>query len=132
MKIVVGDPLPLLETAPLTATVFAHYAAASGDHNPLHLDPATAHAAGQPDVIAHGMYVMGLLGRVATAFVGVHTLDELQTRFVAPTYPGETLHCGGVVTAVTGRQVVAELWARNTEGATKAQGTLVATMGDSA
>jgi acyl dehydratase len=44
----------------------AHYAEASGDHNPIHLDPAAAAALGLPTVIAHGMLVMGIALRVAT------------------------------------------------------------------
>ncbi len=128
MPIELGQELPELITAPLTAADFAQYAAASGDHNPLHLDPAAAHAAGQPAVIAHGMLVMGFLGRVATAFVGPGGLHELNARFVAPTQLGEVLHCGGRVTAVAGERVVAELWARNADGVLKASATLGAAL----
>jgi acyl dehydratase len=121
-----GQELPIIVTAPLTAADFAQYAAASGDHNPLHLNPNVAHAAGQPTVIAHGMLVMGLLGQVATAGFSPGALCEFLARFVAPTLPGETLHCGGQISTVTGNRVTAELWARNTDGNIKATATIVA------
>jgi acyl dehydratase len=126
MPIAIDQELPELVTAPLSADDFARYAEASGDHNPLHLDHAAALAAGQPTVIAHGMLVMGLLGRVATEFVGAGRLHELHTRFVAPTRPGETLHCGGRVTTVEATRIGIELWARNAAGELKAIGSAVA------
>jgi acyl dehydratase len=122
MPIQIGQELPELVTAPLSADDFARYAEASGDHNPLHVDHTAALAAGQPTVIAHGMLIMGLLGRVATDFAGSGRLHELHTRFVAPTRPGETLHCGGRVTTVEAARIGVELWARNAAGELKASG----------
>lgn len=126
MQFTIGDELPGFTTAALTAADFTRYAEASGDHNPLHLDGATAHAAGQADVIAHGMLVMGLLGRVATAAFGPGALRELQARFVAPTLPGEVVHCGGRVTEIGPDRIVGELWAQNAAGAPKATAAFVA------
>jgi acyl dehydratase len=124
----IGDELPELITAPLTPADFAQYAAASGDQNPLHLHAETAYAAGQPDVIAHGMLVMGMLGRVVGLFTESGALRELHTRFVAPTFPGEVLHCGGRVTALEDDWITGELWARNADGALKAAGAFVAAL----
>lgn len=125
-----GDQLPTLELGPLTPELFAQYAAASGDHNPLHTDPAFARAAGLDGVIAHGMLVMGLLGRLADGLAGPGSLRDFRVRFKAPTRPGETLRCGGAVTAAyerDGRTVVeAELWARGDGEQLKATGTVVA------
>lgn len=41
------------------------YADASGDHNPIHLDPDTARMAGLPDVILHGMCTMAIATKAA-------------------------------------------------------------------
>ena len=66
----------------------AAYAEASGDHNPIHLDEAAAKAAGLPDVIAHGMYTMGLVSRAVlewAAAAGIDaTLAEFSARFAKP------------------------------------------------
>ena len=39
------------------------YADASGDQNPIHQDEAFAKSVGLPDVIAHGMLTMALVGK---------------------------------------------------------------------
>jgi acyl dehydratase len=128
----VGEALPELELPPLAAADLARYAAASGDHNPLHVDDAHARAAGLDGVIAHGMLVMGQLGRVAVALAGPAGLRSLTTRFRDKTRPGDALRCGGTVTAVYVRDgqglVEAELWARGADGSIKASGALVAAL----
>lgn len=112
----IGAELPTLTLGPVTPALLARYADASGDHNPLHSDPAFAHAAGLDDVIAHGMLVMGLLGRLADTIGGPGSTRDFRASFKAMTRLGETLHAGGAVTAVDeqdGRPLVtAELWAR--------------------
>lgn len=44
----------------LTRASLVAYAAASGDHNPIHQDDEVATAVGLPGVIAHGMLTMGI------------------------------------------------------------------------
>ena len=41
------------------------YAGASGDFNPIHVDPEFARSVGLPDAILHGLYMMGLAARAA-------------------------------------------------------------------
>ncbi len=126
----VGDELPGFETGPLTPEWFGRYAIASGDHNPLHTDPAVGRAAGHGGVIAHGMLVMGLLSRVAAHLGGPGALQEFRTRFQEPTRPGDRLRCGGRITAIYERDgrtcIEAELWAIGQDGGTRASGSVVA------
>jgi len=126
----VGDELPGFETGPLTPEWFSRYAVASGDHNPLHTDPAVGQAAGHGGVIAHGMLVMGLLGRIAAHLGGPGALQEFRTRFQAPTRSGDRLRCGGRITAIYEREgrtfVEAELWAIGQDGVARASGAVVA------
>jgi acyl dehydratase len=76
----VGDTAPEASHT-LTRTDFVKYAGASGDFNPIHHDEVKAKAAGQPSVFGHGMFSMGLLGRVITDWVGLATLRRYQVRF---------------------------------------------------
>lgn len=46
------------------------YAAASGDHNPIHQDDDVARSVGLPGVIAHGMLTLALASRYVDEQVG--------------------------------------------------------------
>ena len=46
------------------------YADASGDQNPIHQDEAFAKSVGLPDVIAHGMLTMALVGKYVSDLAG--------------------------------------------------------------
>jgi len=65
------------------------YADASGDHNPIHQDEAFAVSVGLPNVIAHGMYTMGLVGEYVGALAretaGTSArVREFSARFTKP------------------------------------------------
>ena len=95
--VAIGDELPPLSLPPLTRTTLALYAGASGDHNPMHIDIDFAHAAGMPDVFAHGMLSMAWLGRMLTEWVPQRDLREFSVRFTAMTHVGERIVCTGRV-----------------------------------
>ena len=97
-QISVGDEMPLLTSEPVTETQLVRYSGAAGDFNPIHTVPHLAEAAGLGGVIAHGMLVMGLVGRAITDWVGVAGLRQFGVRFVGITRPGQTI-------TVTGRVV---------------------------
>ncbi len=68
------------------------YAAASGDHNPIHRDGDFARSVGLPGVIAHGMLQMGILATVASeAAGGAGRLRRLYCRFAGMVQPGDTV-----------------------------------------
>ena len=46
------------------------YAGASGDFNPIHIDPEFAKQVGLPSNILHGLYSMALVARAATRAAG--------------------------------------------------------------
>jgi acyl dehydratase len=61
------------------------YANASGDQNPIHQDEAFAKSVGLPDVIAHGMLTMGLVGQYVSDWAGGSSnVKEYSARFVKP------------------------------------------------
>jgi acyl dehydratase len=90
---------------PLTRTVgqeqIAAYAEASGDHNPIHLDPEFARGVGLPGTIAHGMLDMAILAEAVGRWAGGYEpVAELGCRFSKPLLPGETITCTGRVVSV--------------------------------
>jgi acyl dehydratase len=79
---------------PVAADQATRYAAASGDHNPIHLDANVAAAAGLPGVILHGLCTMAFAARDLTHRYAEEDPSKLQSiavRFAAPVFPGETL-----------------------------------------
>jgi acyl dehydratase len=120
----VGQELAPLVKPPITQEQLRRYAAASGDHNPIHLDEEAAHRVGLDSVIAHGMLSMAFLGqfvmRQVTDTPGTQ-LAQLKVRFVNMVRLGDTLTCLGVIKARTpegdGREsVTIECWAQNQKG----------------
>jgi acyl dehydratase len=93
----VGDEIPSLTTAPITEVQLVRYAGASGDFNPIHTVHQIAEKAGLGGVIAHGMLVMGLVGRAITDWVGLAPLRQFGVRFVGVTKPGQVITVSGQV-----------------------------------
>ncbi|WP_142810244.1 MaoC family dehydratase [Tepidiphilus olei] len=93
----IGQELPPMTFPPITRTTLALFAGASGDHNPIHIDLDFARAAGMPDVFAHGMLSMALLGRYLTHWAPQPCLRRFGVRFVAITPVGTQLRCSGKV-----------------------------------
>ena len=69
----------------INRSLLKQYADASGDQNPIHQDEAFAKSVGLPDVIAHGMLTMALVGKYVSEIAGgsEHVL-ELGGRFTKP------------------------------------------------
>jgi acyl dehydratase len=76
------------------------YAAASGDHNPIHQDDEVARSVGLPGVIAHGMFTMALAARYVEEWVGrrgdVLTLGAKFTKPLPVPPEGAELEISGV------------------------------------
>lgn len=82
----------------ITEELLLQYAAASGDHNPIHTSPATATSIGYENVIAHGMLLMGFGGSAIRGWFPGGRLEEFKIKFANITYPGESLICSGKIT----------------------------------
>lgn len=79
-----GDELPP-RTLPISRTDVRHYAEASGDHNPIHLDDSAARALGLPGVVAHGMLTSArAIGAVADWAGGADRVVATSIRFASP------------------------------------------------
>ena len=93
-----GQPLPVAERT-LTRETIRAYADASGDHNPIHIDPEAAKAAGFPDVIAHGMLLLVYITDFLDAAFNAALRQDgaLKLRFRAPAHPGDHLTISGTI-----------------------------------
>jgi acyl dehydratase len=92
------------------------YSEASGDLNPLHLDPAFARKAGFDDVIVHGMLGMALLGRLVTEAYPTHRLLRLRVRFRNSISAGEEISCVAKLERLEAAGAVLSISANNARG----------------
>jgi len=84
----------------VTQELISAYANASGDHNPIHLDPTYAKMAGLPSTIAHGLLTLGMAcAAIENWAAATAWSSRVSCRFSAPVPVGEELTCSAVVTA---------------------------------
>tara|TARA_B100000212_G_scaffold227085_1_gene172417 strand:- start:6 stop:422 length:417 start_codon:yes stop_codon:yes gene_type:complete len=95
-----GEVLPKLTIEPISRASLALYAGASGDHNPIHIDTDYANQVGYPDVIVHGMLIMGYLGRILTDNLNQSKILEYDVRFISVTNISDQLTCSGIVKTI--------------------------------
>lgn len=77
---------------PITQTQIGLYATASGDHNPIHLNPDFAKSAGLGGTIAHGMLSMGMVGRsLLERGFAIENLKKFDAKFKGIVPAGESV-----------------------------------------
>lgn len=104
-----GDSIPELSVTP-DKYLPHRYAGASGDFNPIHIDPEFAREVGLPQNILHGLYSMAQVARaqVIAANNDPRSLKRLQVQFRGMGVPEKEIVVTGEVTEVTdGRWTVA-------------------------
>jgi acyl dehydratase len=97
----IGTGLPELKR-PVTQEQINRYAAASGDFNPIHIDPEFARKTELGGTVAHGMLVLAYLSELMTESFGRDWLrsGNLSVRFKGAAYPGDTITVSGKVTGL--------------------------------
>ena len=108
-----GEPIPELRVIP-DKYVAHRYAGASGDFNPIHIDPEFAKSVGLPSSILHGLYTMALVARANVAAAGgdPRTLRRLSVQFRGMGVPEEEIVVTGTVREAADGRVVIDTEAR--------------------
>jgi acyl dehydratase len=109
-----GDAVPELRVTP-DKYLTNRYAGASGDFNPIHIDPDFAKAVGLPSNILHGLYSMGLVAKAAAQGLAggdPRALKKLTVQFRGMGLPEQEIAVNGTVKEVDGNRVVVDLEAR--------------------
>jgi len=96
-----GDQIAELKVTP-DKSLPHRYAGASGDFNPIHIDPEFAKAVGLPNTILHGLYMMGLVARASTEAAGGDpgSLKRLSVQFRGMGAPETEIAVTGTVKEV--------------------------------
>jgi acyl dehydratase len=104
-----GDAIPELRVTP-DKYLPHRYAGASGDFNPIHIDPEFAKAVGLPNTILHGLYMMGLVARANAAVAGgdPRALKRLSVQFRGMGAPETEIVVSGTVKSVADGRVIVD------------------------
>jgi acyl dehydratase len=102
-----GDSIPELRVTP-DKYLPHRYAGASGDFNPIHIDPEFAQEVGLPGNILHGLYSMAQVARAACEAAGgdPRALKRLSVQFRGMGLPEKEIVVTGTVREASGGRAV--------------------------
>jgi acyl dehydratase len=108
-----GDPIPELKETP-DKYLPHRYAGASGDFNPIHIDPEFANAVGLPGNILHGLYMMALVARANASLADgdPRALKRLSVEFRGMGIPEQEIVVSGEIKEVDGNRILTECVAK--------------------
>lgn len=97
----IGDQLPAVNKE-VTQDNVDHYARASGDFNPIHIDAKFAAGSQFGSRIAHGMMVAATISEMMALAFGSAWADagRMKIKFKSPVYPGDRITAAGRVKSV--------------------------------
>jgi acyl dehydratase len=105
-----GDSIPELKVTP-DKYLPHRYAGASGDFNPIHIDPEFAKAVGLPGNILHGLWMMAQVARGAAQLADgdPRAVKRLSVQFRGMGFPEQELVVSGTVKEADNGRVVIDI-----------------------
>jgi acyl dehydratase len=94
-----------------------YYAGASGDFNPIHIDPEFGKMVGLGGVILHGLCTLAFAAKTVTDWSGdPGKLKRLKCRFARPVHLGDVITTQATVAGIEGGKAKLEIKVTNQEG----------------
>jgi len=102
--IALGDALPMLKRT-VTQEMIDAYAKASGDFNPIHVDPEYSRNGPFGRTIAHGMMTLAFVAQVLNEWSdgSFDVSGDVDIAFIGPVFTGDTVEVSGVVEDIVER-----------------------------
>lgn len=111
-----GDPT-MEQVNPVGKYQPIFYAGASGDFNPIHIDPEFGKMVGLGGNILQGLCTMGFVARMHTDWAGdPGALKRLKVRFSKPVMPLDRIKVKGTVASKEGATLKCDVVAENQKG----------------
>ncbi len=115
MEINKGDTFIAEETVDKYRAII--YAGASGDFNPIHIDPEAGKKVGLGGVILQGLCTLGFTAKAVTDWAGdPGKLKRIRCRFTSPVRPEDRVTVRGEVAGVSGNRASIDLRVTTEEG----------------
>jgi len=94
-----------------------YYAGASGDFNPIHIDPEFGKMVGLGGTILHGLCTLGFVARTITDWSGdPGSLRKIKCRFASPVHIGANLSIDGNISDIKGNRACIDLKVTSEDG----------------
>ncbi|MGI5875526.1 MAG: MaoC family dehydratase [Dethiobacteria bacterium] len=100
-SVAVGDIIPPIRKK-VNQKIIDAYAEASGDYNPIHVDPEFAKDTIFKGTIAHGLLTLSYISQMMVKWAGKYYLENssLETTFLSPVRPGDEVIIKGEVSEI--------------------------------
>lgn len=107
-QVAVGDTLPVL-TRSITQDMIDAYAEATGDFNPIHVDPEYSKTGPFGRTIAHGLMTLAFVAQMLNEWSDgrFDESGEVDIAFVGPVFVGDTVEVTGSVDQIVDRDGIA-------------------------
>lgn len=119
-----GDQLERVVLDPVSRMDLIKYSGASGDFNPIHTIDEEAKQAGLPGIIAHGMWTMGNLAKLFTAYYEEGFIQDYTIRFSNMVFLNDVLTLEAETKEVTDDYVAFDVRAVKQDGKTVIKGAV--------
>jgi len=112
----IGDTFDAVEEVDKYRTIY--YAGASGDFNPIHIDPGFGEMVGLGGVILHGLCTLAFAAKTVTDWSGdPGALKRLKCRFAMPVHLGDSITTQAKIVGIEENRAKIELSVTNQDGA---------------